>query len=314
MIKLLPARANNKPQYVLHPIRAARRAMYRFSGARGAAGREVVTLPWGLPLEVVLSDQIGYSIFAGGVFDPCVTETLYRLIEPGDTVVDVGANIGYLTSLAARRAGPGGEVIALEPHPGVFAMLSANVSRWDGAGVAKVEPRQLALSDKPGEGELAVGPLFEMNMGLASLRAEDDGHVAAGEQLVTVEMQTLDQLIGDRRIGVLKVDVEGHEPAVLAGAVRLLAEQRVRDIVFEDHEPYPSPATQAVERAGYSLYAIDNDLLGAVLLGPSERGEAPPWPGPSYLATSDPQRAHARMRPRWWQTPGILPWPLGRGS
>jgi hypothetical protein len=176
--------------------------------------------------------------------------------------------------------------------------------------VAPVEPRQLALSDRPGQGELAVGPLFERNMGLAALRGE--AAPAEGEQTVKVEMATLDEVLGRKRVGLLKIDVEGHEPAVLRGAQRLLEEGRVRDLVFEDHEPYPSPATQLLEGAGYRLFALDNDLLGIVLLAPQDRQDAPAWPGPSYLATRDPERAVARMRPRWWRTPGILPAPVAR--
>lgn len=304
MVKLLPARANDKPHYVLHPSRAARRALERFSRS-GRDGRQIAHLPWGLDLEVELSDAIGYSIYIGGVFDPGVTETLYRLIDPGETVVDVGGNIGYLTSLAAQRAGPSGQVMSFEPHPGVFALLSANVARWSGAPVAPVQTRQLALSDHAGEGRLSVGPLFDRNMGLASLQGDEPP--AAGAQTVAVELSTLDDVLGDRSIDVLKVDVEGHEPEVLGGATRLLAEQRVRDVVFEDHDPYPSRATRALEDAGYTLYAIGNDLLGVVLLAPQDRVNAPAWPGPSYLATRDPSRVSERMQSRTWRTPGIMP-------
>ncbi len=99
------------------------------------------------------SDAIGYSILVGRVFDPCVTETIHRLIEPGDVIIDVGANVGYLTSLAAVRAGRAGRVIAVEPHPTVFELLRANVESWRGKpGLAPVELHQLALSDHAGRG------------------------------------------------------------------------------------------------------------------------------------------------------------------
>src|SRR3954447_26802170 len=122
-MRVIPARLSRKPQYVFHPQRALGRALYR---ARAGEGRSAVAqLPWGLPLEIHTSDAIGFSVLAGRVFDPCVTETLHRLIDPGDVVADVGANIEYLPSLAAGRAGPNGSVFAYEPHPQVFEVLDS---------------------------------------------------------------------------------------------------------------------------------------------------------------------------------------------
>lgn len=308
MPKLVPARIATKPQYVLHPGRAARRALHKFNG--GEAGREVATLPWGLELEVERGDAIGYSILVGKVFDPAVTEAIHRLIEPGETVVDAGANIGYISSLAALRAGPGGRLLAFEPHPVVFELLQGNVRRWAGHAVAAVETRRCALSDHPGEGELSVGPDFHLNMGLASLQSDQ-----AGGETVKVELTTLDAALDNAPdAGVMKVDVEGHEPALFAGARTLLEAQRIRDVIFEDHEPYPSRTSQLLEDAGYTVFALDNDLFGIELLHPSAHHDAPAWPGPSYLATCDPDRARAKMTPRWWRTPGIMPGPLQRAA
>ncbi|UTI62612.1 FkbM family methyltransferase [Paraconexibacter antarcticus] len=307
-MKLLPARLNDKPHYVFHPVRALRRA--RYGGPSDDGRHAVASLAWGLDLEVHATEAIGYTILTTGVFDPCVSETLHRLIDPGDVVVDVGANVGYLTSLAAARAGSAGEVHAFEPHPGVYALLQANVARWGSAGVAGVTTHQVALSDHEGTAELNAGARFHENMGLASLSAAP-GAAGADDELVPVTVQRLDDVIGDRSVGLLKIDVEGHEPEVLRGAVGLLQSGRVRDLVFEDHDPYPDASTRLVEEAGYQLFALSNDLFGVTVEGPTERGEMSAWPGPSYLATRDPERALARMRPRGWQIEGIgpaLPW------
>ena len=311
MVNLLPSRFKTKPHYVLHPSRMARRMLHRFSPDGEPGSHEVIQLPWGLPLEVQRSDAIGYSIIVGRVFDPCVTEALYRLIDPGETVVDVGANIGYLSSLAALRAGPSGRVLSFEPHPVVFERLERNVGRWVGRGIAAVEPQRRALSDRRGQGELAVvGAAFHLNMGLASLRTDEPRK--PGEDVVGVELVTADEVLDEQTIGLMKIDVEGHEPEVLAGATQMLAARRIRDVIFEDHDPYPSQATRLLEDAGYRVFALDNDLLGIVLTPPESRTDAPAWPGPSYLATCDPDRAIARAQPRWWRTPGILPRPWGR--
>ena len=238
------------------------------------------------------------------MFDPAVSETLHRLIEPADLVVDVGANVGYLTSLAATRVGPQGAVIAYEPHPRVFDRLRANAARWAmRPSIGQVELRSAAVSDRAGTARLACGPHFEQNMGLAALHA--DGEPTRDVELVAVPVERLDDAVGDRAIGVLKIDVEGHEPDVLRGAKRLLAAGQIRDIVFEDHDPYPDASTELLEAAGYHLIGLSNDLFGLRLLDPRHRGPLRGWPGPSYLATQDPQRAIDRLRPRGWRIDGI---------
>jgi FkbM family methyltransferase len=231
-----------------------------------------------------------------------VTETIHRLVDPGDLVVDIGANIGYFTSLAAVRAGRRGSVVAVEPHPKVFELLRANVKTWQrNPELARVDLHRLALSNHTGVGKIVVGPLFELNMGLARLAEE----TALGQRSYDVLVRRLDELVGQAPIGLLKVDVEGHEAEVFRGARTLLQHGLVRDIIFEDHEPYPSEATSVVEGAGYYLVALDNDLRGVRLQAPRERGPAPGWPGPSYLATTDPSRSVTRLSTRGWQVSGI---------
>ena len=260
------------------------------------------------------ADAIGYSILVGRVFDPCVTEAIFRLIEPGEVVVDVGANVGYLTSLAAVRAGGAGRVVAVEPHPAVFDLLRTNVESWRGdPRLAPIELHQLALSDHAGRGKIVAGPLFNYNMGLAALSGEEVA-VTAEQQAHDVELRRLDELTAQTAIGVLKIDVEGHEAEVLKGAAALLEGRLVRDVVFEDHDPYPSAATAILEAAGYHLVSLSNDLGGLLLESPAERGEAPAWPGPSYLASREPSRSFPLLAARGWRVGGIgLSLPRRRG-
>jgi FkbM family methyltransferase len=260
----------------------------------------VAGLPWGVDLTVHESDAIGYSILVGRVFDPCVTEAIHRLIDPGDLVVDVGANVGYFTSLAVARAGHSGRVVAVEPQPSVFELLQANVESWSGMpALASVELHQVALSDRDGAGMIVSGPLFEHNMGLSHLAGE--GEAGSHE----VELRRLDELIDGAAVGLLKIDVEGHETEVLRGASALLEDRLVREIIFEDHDEYPSEATAIVERAGYRVVSLANDLGGLRLKAPRDRGAVRAWPGPSYLATIDPERSLPRLRARGWKVRGI---------
>ena len=313
MSPLVPARIGRKPQYVFHPLRAVRRAGYRFSRDEDG-GTRVTELPWGVPLELYPGDAIGFSIVAGGVFDPCVTEALHRLIDAGETVADVGANIGYMSSLAATRVGAGGKVLAFEPHPRAFELLERNAARWRDRGAAgPVELRRLALSDSEGEGTL-VSPSFEANTGLGTLSSDETAPRREDSDEIKVPLARLDEVEGAEGIDVMKIDVEGHEADVLRGATSLLAGGGLRDIVFEDSGDYPSPVTAIVEDAGYELFSLDNDLWGTRLLPKEAHGELPDWPGASYLATRDAARARDRLTARGWRVSGIRPslWPRRR--
>src|SRR4051812_45060416 len=91
--------ALNKPHYVFRPTQLGR----RFAGVfrRRTSGPQVVRLPWGLDLNVLPDEAIGASIARTGVFELHVSETIWRLLDRGELAVDVGANIGYMTSLMA---------------------------------------------------------------------------------------------------------------------------------------------------------------------------------------------------------------------
>src|SRR5260221_9258636 len=94
-------------------------------------GPETVVLPWGVSIRISKDEFIGRSIWATGVHDLAVSEAIWRTLRPGDTAVDAGANIGYMTGLMALRTGPRGRVLAFEPHPALFDSLRYNASLLD---------------------------------------------------------------------------------------------------------------------------------------------------------------------------------------
>jgi FkbM family methyltransferase len=311
---MIAERALNKPYYYLRPRQAIRRL--RRSGTR-PTGAALVALPWGGTLEVFPQDAVGASIWRTGVFELVVSETVARLLDPGELAVDAGANIGYMTRLMASRVGEGGRVIAYEPHPELHAVLSENVARAP-QGNGEVAVVAAALSERPGEGELIVGSQFEHNMGTASLAPAG---ATATDSVVRVPLERLDDRVADGpRVGLLKLDVEGHELQVLQGARRTLSQRRIRDIVFEENEALPTPVTRLLEAAGYVLFGLDQRLLGPRLVGAKEPRARPLWEAPTYLATLDVERARRRMRPRGWtvlrsarsRRPGPLSLPVGR--
>ncbi len=296
-----------KPYYVLRPRQILRRLALPWTLWRAGGGDAQITLPWGSPLKFKAHEQTGLCLLRRGVFDLAVCETLWRLAEPEELVIDVGANIGQMTSALAARLAPRGKVIAFEPHPEIFRRLAENAARWRAMPEApSIELRQLALSDRVGEGELNMSTAFDWNMGSASVRDNGDliGHAG---QAARVPLRRLDDEIGGLKVGVMKLDVEGHERDVLGGADRLLREQRVRDIVFEEFHAPPTPVSRLLESRGYTVFSIDQALTGPIVGDATASAAQRSGDDPSYLATVEPDRALRRLSIRGWSVLGIGP-------
>jgi FkbM family methyltransferase len=257
---------------------------------------QVVNLPWGCPIEIDVGETIGRSIWTAGVYDLAVVEILLRLADPELLAIDAGANIGAMTGALAARAG---EVWAFEPHPAVFSRLAANVARFAGLrGFAPCRPFQVALSDADGEVRLETPEEFAGNQGTARVTAGVGTAVRAAR---------LDTLLAGREVGVMKVDVEGHELSVFRGAAESLAAGRVRHVVFEDHAGPDSPVCRLLTGHGYTVFEVGWRLGGPVLAPPGS-GTHRRYEAPSYLATRNPDGVLARCRRGGWEcfrgTPG----------
>ena len=99
-------------------------------------------------VQASLADPVTERIVHSGVWEPVETAIMLRLLAPGMTVVDVGANLGYHAVIASRLVGPGGRVIAFEPEPRNHALLTANIKRNH---CANVEVHRNAVSDEVGQ-------------------------------------------------------------------------------------------------------------------------------------------------------------------
>ncbi len=122
--------------------------------------------------------------------------------RPGDTVVDVGANIGEVSIVLSQGVGSAGRVIAFEPHPRIFTFLTGNLALNK---CANVTPKNLALGSEPGVVRMSDDKRDDMN------RVTTSG-------AIEVTCSTLDAELPGGAIAFLKVDVEGFELSVLRGA------------------------------------------------------------------------------------------------
>jgi FkbM family methyltransferase len=186
------------------------------------SGEETVDV-FGYRVRLDLGEAIQRWIYLGA-FEPRETALVRGWLKPGMTFLDVGANFGYFTLLAASITGPSGRVLAVEPSPYAFSRLSETV-RVNSLNQVRVE--QLGLSDSNGTLDLYVS--------LASFHSPTMSADSGGEP-VAVPVRRLDDCLADWQadtIDLMKLDVEGHEPFVLRGAGDVLASGRIRAVLCE---------------------------------------------------------------------------------
>jgi FkbM family methyltransferase len=285
----------NKPEYFYRPVQVLNAVRSR---ALTPIAEAIVTLPWGLRLAVNPAEAIGRAILRLGVYDLCVSESICRLLDPGESAIDVGANLGYMTSLMAAKVGKSGSVESFEPHPDLYAKLSRNADRWRVDGVERtVSMSAVALSSHDGFATLRVPDEgFRDNEGLASLERYKE---AKG---IVVPTRRLDAAVVAKQISLIKIDVEGHELAVLLGAGALVTSRQIRDIIFEEEATYPTPTTEYLEQQGYKIYGLGMKFRGPIIADQSMINRVPrrAWEPKSLLATCAEDRAESRFRPRGW--------------
>jgi FkbM family methyltransferase len=200
---------------------------------------------------------------------PAETAALRASLPPGGTFVDVGANWGYFSLVAAHAVGPAGRVVALEPDPRMHAELAANLAR---NGIRNVNALAVAASDRAGEATLAGYAEADRNRGVSSLVAAPAGDAPS----FAVRTAPLDDLLDEQGIDavdLVKVDVEGAEELVVRGMARGLADGRYHRVLVELHPgQHPDPA-----RLGETMYRMMNGAGyrgGWIDTGPDAEREA----------------------------------------
>jgi len=144
-------------------------------------------------------------------------QVLRRLLQPGGTYVDVGANIGVLARMASELVGPSGVVVALEPHPRTYRYLVQSLE----PGPATTRTHRVAAGAS------------SRSCRITDLRSDDQNRlVEHGHDGIPVRVVPLDTLLaGVSSIELLKIDTEGAELDVLRGASKVL--ERTRAVLFE---------------------------------------------------------------------------------
>jgi FkbM family methyltransferase len=158
-------------------------------------------------------------ILSGRAHEPAVAKALARLTRPDDHCADVGANYGLLTVILARSCGPTGRVFAFEPHPKNVLTIGQTVSRYGLSGHVTIEAT--AIAD---------GATDYVSLHAGRERHDSEwnivGHDSNGQPTpaeLRVPAVSLDRYFANaERLNVIKIDVEGAESLVLAGAAEVI--------------------------------------------------------------------------------------------
>ena len=285
-----------RPKLFFQPLHIWRKMRRAIRADRG------IRLAWGLPVEVNISSGIGYQIWHSGVHDRVVPETIGRLLDPGEHAIDIGANIGQNASMMALATGRSGRVTAFEPGPEAWNLLTRNLKTWAEYDLAPIVAVEKGISSRRGPGRLhSVRDIGGFTLEDCTA-ADRKPHPPESAETV-VELTTLDAFVPEaEEIALVKIDVEGHELAVLEGAEKLLAAHRVRDLLFEDFQPQPSPVTRFLWSAGYTVFYLHPGWRKPKAVRIEEAGK---WlvrrnSEPNFLATFNPRRAELRFQAGGW--------------
>jgi len=195
-----------------------------------------------------------------GIHEKYETMLFKKLIKKGMVVVDIGANFGYYTLLAARLVGDEGKVFAFEPDPYNYSLLAKNIGA---NGYNNVIPVQKAILHKSGKMKLF---LDKNNLGAHSLSEPIPSNKGGS---ILVEVISLDEFFKDKdyTIDVIKMDVEGSEMKVLQGMTNLINKNDNLKIITEfwpiglrKSGSSPTEFLNKLKEYGFTLYQIGRSL------------------------------------------------------
>ncbi len=212
-------------------------------------------------------EGVGQALLQGGEFEHEETELFKSLVRPGMVVVDIGANLGYYTLLAARLLGGQGRVYAFEPDPANYALLVKNIQA---NAFSNVVSTQMAVSDHAGSHLLFR---HKYNFGCHSLSKANATEYDGSTEVTTT---TLDHFFAEvhpeSKIDLIKMDVQGAEGQVIDGARNLLGEMKPAILMEFFPEALrnlgtdPGELLRRLEACGFKI-----KLIGRSPASPSDR-------------------------------------------
>jgi FkbM family methyltransferase len=211
----------------------------------------------GIELMMNRDDAVVCGALTLGCYENFPRRIFRGLLKPGMTVVDIGANIGLYTAIAAKAVGPAGRVIAVEPESRNAQLMRQTLALNQ---FKNVEVVQAAVSDTTGPGQLFLN---EENK--ADHRIFDR---ESSRAVMPVDVYRLDDLLAKlavRRVDVMKVDIQGAEALALQGMRRTLIDNAdIRAII--EYWPWgitqaggdPRSVLRSIRAMGFQVFEIDD--------------------------------------------------------
>ena len=246
-------------------LQIARALYWTLTGFRRIGGRDdsAHVTRHGIQWQLDLREGIDLAIYIFGFFEYETVRAYRRLLKPGDTVLDIGANIGAHTMHLARCVSPTGKVIAFEPTAYAYNKLRQNIA-LNPMLAGQIQAEQIMLDNSD---DTQVKPQLYSSWQIHD--AAVNNHPKHGGRLMDTtgaHIVALDSYIAGHKIGavsLIKMDVDGHECQVLRGARDLL--RRDKPILLMEIMPYGLDETGAsldellgiLRVYGYSLYDLN---------------------------------------------------------
>lgn len=233
---------------------------------RFATAREAVWMKtrWDDSLLCFLDDYIGRSVAYFGDLDPKLSWILSTVLRPGDDFIDVGANVGLLTTLGAKLVGKEGRVLAIEPQPRILDYLRATLEK---NALTQVIVAPVGVSD--------VDDTLQMHIPKNNLGGASFCHELSNiSGTVEVVVRKFSELLFEHEFThprLVKMDVEGWEAEVIRGALPIWKETPPPAIIFEFREApdtlvRETKAGRLLSELGYQFYRLPRKLFKPCLL------------------------------------------------
>jgi len=225
---------------------------------------KIVATVDGITYELDLRELIDSTIYYEGAWEPDTVAALRRLIKPGQTVLDIGANMGCHTLRMAQLVGETGQVVAFEPMSAAYGKLARNIQLNP---FSNIVAEKTGLSSSDGEIEIAFATSWRLDLKPDHARAERvslmtlDGYVTAHPGLFS-------------RLDCIKLDVDGFEEAVLHGARDTLL--RYRPVILMEMGSDSMGAVRYLQVQDYSFLTESGaEILPDTISLPETPGRRP---------------------------------------
>jgi FkbM family methyltransferase len=211
----------------------------------------------GFDLTIAPSDWVGRNIYLTGEFERSVIDVLRDFSQSGDTLLDIGANLGYISS-AFLSLVPESSVVAVEPQPQILKLLTTNLDRF---GRYQIYP--YAIAESAGE---ALMHIDSANNGASRIVS------SANTNSIKIQTRTASQMFSELRmprLDLVKIDTEGYEEQVLISCFEHFVRLQPRAIVFEEQFRKSAPDAsigQLLAKMNYDIYAIKKTMRRSMLL------------------------------------------------